>query len=78
MIFMVDLGFLLLIFFVLILMFVKLKVMSLVYLVKEVDKLLGDENKVNNVIIFIVFDDCLFYYKGEFYLEGNVKGEFLI
>lgn len=71
---MVDLGFLLLTFFVLTSTFAKPKVMSLVYPAKEVDP--GpNEPKVNNAITFIVSDDRLFYYKGEFYPEGNTKGQ---
>ncbi|WP_343606345.1 biopolymer transporter ExbD [Fluviicola sp.] len=72
---MVDLGFLLLTFFVLTSTFAKPKVMSLVYPAKEVDKPPGKENEVNNAITFIVSDDRLFYYKGEFYPEGNAKGK---
>ncbi len=73
---MVDLGFLLLTFFVLTSTFAKPKVMSLVYPAKEEkEKPPTDENKVNNAITFIVSDDRLFYYKGEFYPEGNAKGK---
>lgn len=72
---MVDLGFLLLTFFVLTSTFAKPKVMSLVYPAKDpIDQPITDENKVNNAITFIVSDDKLFYYKGEFYPEGNAKG----
>jgi biopolymer transport protein ExbD len=71
---MVDLGFLLLTFFVLTSTFAKPKVMSLVYPAKETDP--GIESPpVNNAITFIVSDDRLFYYKGEFYPEGNAKGQ---
>jgi len=71
---MVDLGFLLLTFFVLTSTFAKPKIMSLVYPAKEVDP--GPETpKVNNAITFIVSDNRLFYYKGEFYPEGNPKGQ---
>lgn len=74
---MVDLGFLLLTFFVLTSTFAKPKVMSLVYPAKEEEP--RDPNdqtdKVNNAITFIVSDDRLFYYKGEYYPEGNTKGK---
>lgn len=74
---MVDLGFLLLTFFVLTSTFAKPKVMSLVYPAKEEEPLPPDDtrDKVNNAITFIVSDDRLFYYKGEFYPEGNAKGK---
>ena len=74
---MVDLGFLLLTFFVLTSTFAKPKVMSLVYPAKEKDEPIIDDpsRKVNNAITFIVSDDRLFYYKGEFYPEGNTKGQ---
>lgn len=74
---MVDLGFLLLTFFVLTSTFAKPKVMSLVYPAKE-DVPPDPEDptrKVNNAITFIVSDDRLFYYKDEFYPEGNAKGK---
>lgn len=71
---MVDLGFLLLTFFVMTSTFAKPKVMSLAYPAKEKDP--GVEPPpVNNAITFIVSDDRLFYYKGEFYPEGNAKGK---
>ncbi|MNE27129.1 Biopolymer transport protein ExbD/TolR [compost metagenome] len=74
---MVDLGFLLLTFFVLTSTFAKPKVMSLVYPAKEEEPLPPDDNrdKVNNAITFIVSDNRLFYYKGEYYPEGNAKGK---
>lgn len=74
---MVDLGFLLLTFFVLTSTFAKPKVMSLVYPAKEEEPRDPDDNtdKVNNAITFIVSDDRLFYYKGEYYPEGNAKGK---
>lgn len=71
---MVDLGFLLLTFFVMTSTFAKPKVMSLAYPAKEVEP--GKKNPpVNNAITFIVSDDRLFYYEGEFYPEGNAKGK---
>ncbi len=73
---MVDLGFLLLTFFVMTSTFAKPKVMSLAYPAKEKpDQPLPEDNKVNNAITFIVSDDRLFYYEGEFYPEGNKKGK---
>ncbi|WP_430405914.1 ExbD/TolR family protein [Fluviicola sp.] len=74
---MVDLGFLLLTFFVLTSTFAKPKVMSLVYPAKDPDtpEQPKDDQLVNNAITFIISDDKLFYYKGEFYAEGNPKGK---
>lgn len=72
---MVDLGFLLLTFFVLTSTFAKPKIMSLTYPAKEIkDKPPVDEQKVNNAITFLLTKDRIFYYKGEFYQEGNAKG----
>nr|WP_294859077.1 biopolymer transporter ExbD [uncultured Fluviicola sp.] len=71
---MVDLGFLLLTFFVLTSTFAKPKVMSLAYPAKEKD-ITEPAPPVNNAITFIVSDDRLFYYEGEFYPEGNAKGK---
>lgn len=74
---MVDLGFLLLTFFVLTSTFAKPKIMSLVYPAKEQEppKPNDPSRLVNNAITFIISDDRLFYYKGEFYAEGNSKGQ---
>lgn len=72
---MVDLAFLLLTFFVLTSTFAKPKVMSLVYPAKDVDIPPGDLPPVNNAITFLVTADRVFYYKGEFYPEGNTKGK---
>ena len=73
---MVDLGFLLLTFFVLTSTFAKPKMMSLVYPAKEKkDQPPPEDNKVNNAITFILSKDRVFYYKGEFYPEGNKKGK---
>jgi biopolymer transport protein ExbD len=71
---MVDLGFLLLTFFVMTSTFAKPKVMSLAYPAKEKDPS-TELPPVNNAITFIVSDDRLFYYEGEFYAEGNPKGK---
>lgn len=71
---MVDLGFLLLTFFVLTSTFAKPKVMSLTYPAKTEEK--GPEPpKVKNGITFLISDDRVFYYKGEFYPAGNTKGK---
>lgn len=70
---MVDLGFLLLTFFVLTSTFAKPKVMSLTYPAKETDP--GPQQKVKNGMTFIVSDDRIFYYKGEFYPVGNADGK---
>ncbi len=72
---MVDLGFLLLTFFVMTSTFAKPKVMSLAYPAKDPVDVPEGQDKVNNAITFIVSDDRLFYYKGEFYPEGNPKGK---
>lgn len=65
---MVDLAFLLLTFFVLTSTFSKPKVMSLVYPAKiddptEVEK----QPKVNNGVTFILTEDKIFYYQGEYH-----------
>lgn len=71
---MVDLGFLLLTFFVLTSTFAKPKIMSLVYPAKEKDPNFKPP-PISNAITFIVSDDRLFYYKGEFHAEGNADGD---
>lgn len=72
---MVDLGFLLLTFFVLTSTFAKPKVMSLTYPAKEDPATKTDPPKVKNGITFLVSDDRVFYYQGEFYPVGNTKGK---
>ncbi len=73
---MVDLAFLLLTFFVLTSTFSKPKIMSLVYPAKEKDKKEQTEDqKINNAITFLLSDDKIFYYQGEFYKAGNDKGK---
>lgn len=69
---MVDLGFLLLTFFVLTSTFAKPKVMSLTYPAKETDP--GPQQKVKNGMTFIISDDRIFYYKGQFYPAGSPDG----
>jgi biopolymer transport protein ExbD len=63
---MVDLAFLLLTFFVLTSTFSKPKVMSLAYPAK-IDEPIGDAPKLNNGITFLLSEDKIFYYTGEFY-----------
>lgn len=71
---MVDLAFLLLTFFVLTSTFSKPKVMEIPF-PKDTDDHTKD-TKVNNAITFILTkDDGIFYYNGEFYPEGNTKGQ---
>lgn len=74
---MVDLGFLLLTFFVLTSTFAKPKVMSLTYPAKEKDPTKINENaKVNNAITFLLTkDNRVFYYEGEFFAKTNDKGQ---
>lgn len=61
---MVDLAFLLLTFFVLTSTFSKPKVMSLVYPAKPIDN--PPPQEVNNAITFLLSEDRIFYYEGEF------------
>jgi biopolymer transport protein ExbD len=61
---MVDLAFLLLTFFVLTSTFSKPKIMSLAYPAKPKDKV--ESPKVYNAITFLLSEDRVFYYKGEF------------
>lgn len=74
---MVDLGFLLLTFFVLTSTFAKPKVMSLTYPAKEKVPNPDDPNKkVNNAITFLLTkDNRIFYYEGEFFAKNNDKGQ---
>jgi biopolymer transport protein ExbD len=73
---MVDLAFLLLTFFVLTSTFSKSKVMSLVYPAKQ-DKPDPNPPKIFNAVTFLVSEDHLFYYYGEFFGPStpNPKGE---
>jgi biopolymer transport protein ExbD len=72
---MVDLAFLLLTFFVLTSTFSKPKVMSLVYpaKIKPEEKL--DQPKINNAITFLLSEDKIFYYSGQYYSKGNPEGK---
>jgi biopolymer transport protein ExbD len=65
---MVDLAFLLLTFFVLTSTFSKPKVMSLVYPAKTEDKPEDQQGpKINNAITFLLSEDKVFYYSGQYY-----------
>ena len=71
---MVDLAFLLLTFFVLTSTFAKPKTMEINFPAKPEDD--TKNIKVNNAITFIMTkDNGIYYYNGEFYPEGNAKGE---
>jgi biopolymer transport protein ExbD len=64
---MVDLAFLLLTFFVLTSTFSKPKVMSLVYPAKVEDNEPVDGPKINNAITFLLSEDKVYYYSGQYY-----------
>ena len=64
---MVDLAFLLLTFFVLTSTFSKPKVMSLVYPAKPEDMPQEEQPKINNGITFLLSEDKIFYYSGQYY-----------
>lgn len=68
---MVDLGFLLLTFFVMTSTFSKPKVMSLVYPAKPEDNKVIDQPKVNNAITFLLTEDKVYYYEGQYYSKDN-------
>lgn len=71
---MVDLAFLLLTFFVLTSTFSKPKTMEINFPAKPEKEELNI--KVNNAITFLMTkDDGIYYYNGEFYPEGNAKGQ---
>jgi biopolymer transport protein ExbD len=67
---MVDLAFLLLTFFVLTSTFSKPKVLPLNYPAKPKDENV-DAPKANNVATFILSDDKVYYYRGEFYPKSR-------
>jgi biopolymer transport protein ExbD len=67
---MVDLAFLLLTFFVLTSTFSKPKVLPLNYPAKPKDEKV-DAPKANNVATFILSDDKVYYYLGEFYSKSR-------
>ena len=64
---MVDLAFLLLTFFVLTSTFSKPKVMSLVYPAQVEDPTTVDGPKINNAVTFLLSEDKIFYYSGQYY-----------
>jgi biopolymer transport protein ExbD len=71
---MVDLAFLLLTFFVLTSTFAKPKTMEINYPAKP--KTEDEQIKVNNALTFLLTeDDQIFYYYGQFYVEGNKEGK---
>jgi biopolymer transport protein ExbD len=72
---MVDLAFLLLTFFVLTSTFSKPKVMSLVYPAKPKPNEVIPPAKVNNGITFLISEDKIYYYQGQFYTAGNPDGK---
>jgi len=71
---MVDLAFLLLTFFVLTSTFSEPKIMSLVYPAKEIDNP-DDAPEVNNGITFVLTEDKVFYYSGQFYGPNSPNPE---
>lgn len=72
---MVDLGFLLLTFFVMTTTFSKPKVMSLVYPAKPKPDEVIEPAKINNGITFLLTEDRVFYYEDQFYAKGNPDGK---
>lgn len=72
----VDLAFLLLTFFVMTSTFSKPKVMSLIYPAKpKITDPVPDGPKINNAITFLLSENRVFYYEGEYYPVGNTKGK---
>ena len=72
---MVDLAFLLLTFFVLTSTFSKPKVMSLVYPAKPDPNEVIEPAQINNGITFLLSEDKIFYYTGQFYAKVNKDGK---
>ena len=68
---MVDLAFLLLTFFVMTSTFSKPKIMSLVYPAKPDEEEKVDQPKINNAITFLLSEDKIFYYEGEYHSKDN-------
>lgn len=68
---MVDLAFLLLTFFVLTSTFSKPKVMSLVYPAKPDETQKEEPQKINNGITFLLSEDKIYYYSGQYYSKDN-------
>lgn len=71
---MVDLGFLLLTFFVMTSTFSKAKIMKVIYPAKPTTETPPPSTQVNNALTFLLSEDAIYYYDGEFYPEGNTKG----
>lgn len=71
---MVDLAFLLLTFFVLTSTFSKPKMLPLAYPAKTEDKTLKGP-KMNNGITFLLSEDKIFYYQGEYYFKGHTAAD---
>lgn len=71
---MVDLAFLLLTFFVMTTTFSKAKVMKVVYPAKPKTPTFNPP-PINNALTFLLTKDHIYYYDGEFFTEGNKKGE---
>lgn len=72
---MVDLGFLLLTFFVMTSTFSRPKIMSLAYPPKkDPTEKPGEDLKVNNAVTFLLSEDRIFYYEGKFYPENDKEG----
>lgn len=71
----VDLAFLLLTFFVLTSTFSKPKVMSLVYPAKPDTLHPAPKVPINNAITFLLTEDKIFYYQGEYYSKDNPSTE---
>jgi len=67
----VDLAFLLLTFFVLTSTFSKSKVMSLVYPAKPDPTDIKKEEPIFNAITFIVTEDKMYYYQGQYYAQAT-------
>lgn len=70
---MVDLAFLLLTFFVLTSTFSKPKMLPLAYPAKTKEKLEGP--KMNNGITFLLSENKIFYYQGEYYFKGHAAAD---
>ncbi len=72
---MVDLGFLLLTFFVMTSTFSKSKVMEFNYPGKPKTEKENKPMEINNGVTFLLSEDRVFYFEGAFYAEGNADGK---
>lgn len=72
---MVDLGFLLLTFFVMTSTFSKAKVMKVVYPAKPKNNKVVEAQKINNALTFLLTKDHIYYYDGQFFPTGNKTGD---